>query len=243
VHTAYTWSKFLDQTSEVFNTSNSGSAVASVPIPEGGLRLDRGPSDYDRPHRLVIAYLWDIPGPKQNALLRQAFGGWGLTGITSFQSGAPFSILQGNDRDGDGRTGGDRPDIGNPNAPHNTRAVIVPVATCSTGYQNPDTKGCVTPNDVFVVQGTGFPNAKTIGRNTERAHAVNNFDIDLLKRFVITERFRLEYRVEAYNVFNHPQFTSVPSRTVITTPATQFVNFNLTNGGGRTMRMGLKIIF
>src|SRR5215469_13727750 len=122
-------------------------------------------------------------------------------------------------------------------------------------FRNPDTKGCVTPNDVFVVQGTGFPNARTIGRNTERTHGVNNFDVTLLKKFVITERFRLEYQLEAFNVFNHPQFTSVPVtpgnaslRTVSSTSAGQFLNLGLTgpqslNGGGRTMRMGLKLVF
>jgi len=250
---SYTYSKFIDETSEVFATTNTGTSLASVPVSAGGLRLDRAVSDYDRPQRFVLAYVWQIPSPKESGFLRQAFGGWELTGITSFQSGAPYTILQGTDRDGDGRTGGDRPDIGNPNAPHNTRAVID--STCGTGYRNPDTKGCVTTNDVFVFQATGFPNARTIGRNTERTKGVNNFDIDLLKRFVITERFRLEYRLEAFNVFNHPQFTSVPVtpgaaslRTVTSTSAGQFLNLGSTgptslNGGGRTMRMGLKLLF
>jgi hypothetical protein len=245
IDTSYTWSKFIDQTSEVFATTNTGSSFASIPVSQGGLKLDRGVSDYDRPHRLVIAYIWQLPGPKDSALLRQAFGGWELAGITSFQSGAPYTILQGTDRNGDGRAS-DRPDIGNPAAPHNTRAVID--TGCSTGYRNPDTKGCVTPNDVFVVQATGAPTSKTIGRNTERAHAVNNFDVDLVKRFVINERFRLEYRLEAFDVFNHPQFTSVPPRTVTSTPAGQFLDFGQTAplstaGGGRTMRMGLKLVF
>src|SRR5581483_7335456 len=46
VNTSYTWSKLIDNTSEVFATTNSGSSLASVPVFQGGLRIDRGPSDY-----------------------------------------------------------------------------------------------------------------------------------------------------------------------------------------------------
>lgn len=59
---------------------------------------------------------------------------------------------------------------------------------------------------------------------------------------VLSEPFKLEYRVEAFNVFNDSQFTGVPPRNV-TTLTGQFRDFNLLNGGGRTMRMGLKLIF
>jgi len=240
--TSYTWSRFIDNNSEVFNTANTNSALASVPAFQGGLRLDRAVSDYDRTHRAVIAYIWDLPGFKRG-LLGTALGGWQLSGVTTFQSGAPFTIANGLDMNGDGVSTGDRPDIGNPNAPKNTRAVIVGTSTCSTGFQNPDTKACVTPNDVYVVQGTGFPNANTIGRNTERSNWVKNFDMNIFKLFRFTERFKLEYRVEAFNVFNHPQFTGAPPRNVVSSLAGQFRDFNQLNGGGRTMRMGLKLIF
>jgi len=238
--TSYTWSKFIDSTSEVFATTNSGAATASVPAFQGGLALDRGPSDYDRTHRLVVSYIWDIPGFKEG-MFKNVLGGWQLTGVTSFQSGAPFTLINGFDRNADGLATADRPDIGNPNAPHNTRAIVS--STCSTGFLNPDTKSCVTPNDVYVVQGTGFPNARTIGRNTERSNWTKNFDMNMFKVFRFTERFRLQYTISAFNVFNHPQFTGVPGRNVVSTLATQFIDFNQLNGGGRTMRMGLKFLF
>jgi hypothetical protein len=93
------------------------------------------------------------------------------------------------------------------------------------------------------VQGVGFPNARTLGRNTERSNWTNNFDTFLYKNFRFTERFRLEYRLEAFNLFNHPQFTGVPGRSVAATAAKQYFDYNLLNGGGRTMRMGLKLLF
>jgi hypothetical protein len=95
-------------------------------VAQGGLKLDRGLSDYDRARRLTIAYVWEIPGPA-GGFWRRALGGWSLAGITSFQSGAPFTVANGFDRNNDGLQG-DRPDIGNPGAPLNSRAVVTPVS-------------------------------------------------------------------------------------------------------------------
>ena len=88
---------------------------------------------FDRPQRLTIAYLWAVPGPR-SGWAKYPLGGWQVGGITTFQSGTPFSVANGSDRNNDGILG-DRPDIGNPNAPVNTRAIIFP--KCPTGYQKP----------------------------------------------------------------------------------------------------------
>jgi hypothetical protein len=242
IQTGYTWSKNIDNNSEVFATSNSGSSLASVPIFQGGLELDRALSDFHRKHVFTVGYIWELPGPR-SGLLGQIVGGWQVAGTAVFQSGAPYTLLNGADRNGDGVNGLDRPDIGNPNAPKNTRAVIVPVTTCSTGFRSPDTLACVTANDVYVVQGVGFPNARTIGRNTETSKAVNNFNTSLFKLFRMTERFSLEYRLETFNTFNHPQFTGIPGNSVVGSLTNRYQRFDLLNGGGRTMRMGLKLIF
>ena len=74
--------------------------------------------------------------------------------------GLPSRSANGSDRNNDGIPA-DRPDIGNPSAPLNSRAIIAP--RCATGYQNPDTGSCVSPGDVHWVEGTGFPNASTVG--------------------------------------------------------------------------------
>ncbi|MBX5477856.1 MAG: TonB-dependent receptor [Pyrinomonas methylaliphatogenes] len=245
VNASYTWSKLIDQISEIFATGQTNSALASVPAFQGGLKLDRAVSDYHRAHRLTISYIWEIPGPTRG-FLGQVLGGWQITGITVFQSGAPFTIVNGLDRNGDGITTSDRPDVGNPNAPHNTRAQVVATSVCATGLRNPDTGQCVTRNDVYVIQvpaGSGFPGAATLGRNTERSKPVENFDMSFFKIFRLRENIKLEYRLETFNIFNHPQFTGVPSNDVTSTQAGSFLNYNLIDGGGRTMRMGLKLIF
>src|SRR5215813_8526073 len=92
-------------------------------------------------------------------------------------------------------------------------------------------------------KGLAFQNARTIGRNTERSKWTENFDLNVFKNFRLTERFKLEYRLEAFNVFNHPQFTGLPGRNVVSTLAGQYFDYYLLDGGGRTMRMGLKLLF
>ena len=104
----------------------------------------------------------------------------------------------------------------------------------------------MTRNDVYAVQaaaGSGFPGPAAFGRNTEHSNPVQNFDMSFFKIFRVRENLRLEYRLEAFNVFNHPQFTGIPPRDVTNTLAGNFINYTQISGGGRNMRMGLKIIF
>jgi hypothetical protein len=238
---SYTWSKFIDSTSDGVGNINvqESQNLTSVPVMFGGLKLDRGLSDFDRPQRLTVTYLWAVPGPR-SGWSKATLSGWQLAGITTFQSGTPFTMVNGFDRTNYG-DGGARPDIGNPSAPSNTRAIIFP--GCPTGYQNPDTSSCVSPNSVHWVEGTGFPNESTVGRNTMRTDGTNNFDLNLTKSMPIGETRRLELRWEALNVFNHPQFVSVPQRTVFGTPAGRFLNRDFTDSGIRSMWVQLKVVF
>jgi hypothetical protein len=240
---SYTWSKFIDSTSDGLGSNNTqapaGNNLPSVPVMFGGLKLDRGVSDYDRPQRLTIAYLWAVPGPR-SGWSKYALGGWQLAGITTFQSGTPFTMANGFDRNNYGNNE-DRPDIGNPGAPLNTRAIIFP--GCPTGYQNPDTGSCVSANAVHWVEGTGFPNASTVGRNTMRTGGTNNFDLNLTKSIPIGETQRLELRWEALNAFNHPQFVTAPPRNVFSTPPGRFLNRDFTDSGIRSMWVQLKVVF
>jgi hypothetical protein len=213
-------------------------------VAQGGLKLDRGPSDYDRTHRLTVAYIWDVRGPA-GGFRKYAFGGWSLSGIISFQSGAPFTVASGSDRNNDG-IASDRPDISNPSAPLNSRAIVTPPSGsqfCSTGYRNPDTGLCVSPGDVHWIQGLGLPNASTVGRNTLLAGGINNFDVTMTKSFQIGEQKRLEFRWEALNALNHPQFTQIPARSVLGTPAGRFLNRDFTDSGIRTMWAQVKVVF
>ncbi len=246
----YTWSHSLDDISDVFAFDSTPSAVESVSQVVGASpHIDYGNSDFDRRHVGVIALVWDIRGPK-NGFMGQLLGGWSVSGISHWQTGFPFTVANGSDRNGDGQTGPDRPDISNPAAPLNTRAIIS--ASCATGFLNPDLNGgaCVDPNTVHWIEGIGAPNARTVGRNTLFAPGLDNMNLSIAKQFKFTERTGLEYRVEMFNALNTINFGNfVAPRTINSgtiTPAgqpTTFLDVTQTESAGRSMRMRLKLTF
>jgi outer membrane receptor protein involved in Fe transport len=254
--TSYTWSKSLDSTSEgiqQINTQYISANLTSVPVALGGMKLDRAVSDFDRSQRLTLLYLWEVPGPRKGQW-KHLLGGWSIAGITTFQSGTPYTILNGFDRNWDGWLG-DRPDIGNPRAPPNSRAILRPATGpqgCPTGYRNPDTDACTSPAQVYWVESRGSPNAATVGRNTLRTGRTNNFDLSVSKSVPIGERRRLEFRWEVLNAFNHPRFTMPPNpenRDLRAAPGPQsglpsrFLNQDFTYGGIRSMWVQVKAVF
>ena len=93
------------------------------------------------------------------------------------------------------------------------------------------------------VEGTLFPNASTVGRNTLRTGGTNNFDLNLSKSIPLGEKRRLEFRWEALNALNHPQFVQVPLTSVSGTPAGRFLNRDFTDSGIRSMCVQVKLIF
>jgi hypothetical protein len=245
---SYTWSRMIDSTSEIYSSSAtgySGMALTSVPIGRGGLRIDRGLSDYHRSHTFLVLYAWDIPGPSRG-LLKYLAGGWTFSGQTSLYAGAPYSVMNGYDRNNDG-VAADRADVGNPRAPLNTRAIIS--GGCDTGYLNPDTNVCVNLSDVHFVQGTGLPGSKTVGRNTLSTGGYNQTWIQLIKAFPFMDTRKLEFRLESTNIFNHTAYLYPPSASVVGSPAasggsvSRFLNMAYTPSMNRTMDVQLKLIF
>jgi len=242
---SYTYSHFLDETSDVFARDASLSPFQSVSQVLGASRhLDYGDSDYDRRHVGSIGFVWDVRGP-QNGLAGTLIGGWQLSGTAHWQTGFPFTVVNGTDRNGDGQVDADRPDISNPAAPLNTRAVRK--STCASGYGNPDiarTPCVIDLAAVHFIEGIGGPNARTVGRNTLRAPGIDNLDFGIAKKFRFTERTNLEFRTDMLNALNSISLGyRVAPRTVSGgTPGT-FLNFGQTESVGRTMRMRLKLTF
>lgn len=263
--TAYTWSHSIDTISEVFGTDSTFSAFASQNLLLGGdPRADRASSDFDIRHRFVLQWVWELPSPKDNTLY-QLFGGWGLAGVAQFQGGAPFTLRNGFDRDGDGQTGPDRPDFGNVNAPITSRAVAIAPGTltldpilgtvtfvCNTGWQDVDTSFCTTANDVHWLAGgflLGLPNGTTVPRNYMRFPYTQRWDLSVTKAFRISERFRLQARAELLNAFNRQNFGTnsgggnQPARTVGGSSGDGFLDLNQTEAVGRSLRLRLKVEF
>lgn len=243
---SYTYAKYLDDVSDVFGFNSTPSSFESVSQVLGASpHIDHGPSDFDRRHVAAMAIVWDVRAPK-NGLMGTFLGGWTISAIPHWESGQPYTLTNGTDRNGDGQTGPDRPDISNINAPFNTRAIINPA--CATGFSNPDANGaCVDPNTVHFIEGTGLPNARTVGRNTLRAPATDTLNLSIAKRFKINERSAFEYRVDMFNALNTINLGDVPARTinsganVAPGQAVTFLNQLFSNSIGRSMQMRLRL--
>jgi hypothetical protein len=199
---------------------------------------------------------------EQRGALGRLLGGWELSGVTTWESGVPLTVVNGQDVDA---VGGnlDRP-LFNPTGQVGVRAVpAVATATANpcavvvgaTYYTNPEAGGaCISPSAaqyIGVLAGTGLGN---LGRNTLRTPGTDNWNMNILKRVRLSENTRIEFRTEFYNIFNHPQYGigSVSpfspagggvSASVITSTAGRFLHPEFTDGGGRVIRYQLKFHF
>jgi hypothetical protein len=267
LNAAWTWSKLLDNGSDIFQFNNT-SPNASLPSAFGGQNLEKGLSLYDRTHKLSLTWLYDLPFMRtQQGALGKLIGGWEIAGVTIFESGVPYSVANGADSDGIG--GSNRADL-NPAGKAGVRAQYVGVsATNPYGYVNPDVLDAATGRYISVpidpkearyvglpAYGTaGFtPRTGNAGRNTERVPGLNNWNVNIMKKVRLTERFTTEFRTEFYNIWNHPQYGyySVSSFTppegtiassVQTSLAGRFVNPRFLEAGGRVIRYQLNLRF
>jgi hypothetical protein len=224
---AYTFSKLLSNADEVFNTGlGTTTSFAALPFRFGGDRLERAVSVFDRTHRATFTYVYEVPFLReQRGFLGRALGGFQISGVTTFESGVPFSVFNGFDSDGIGG-GLNRPTL-NLNGQRGVRAVPVvdtqatiggvanPNFGAITGYTNPDNGNApIDPNTAQFIVNPAFiagapqsvPRLGNLGRNTERSPGTNNFNVNLLKRTRVSEDVNIEFRTEFYNIFNHPQY-------------------------------------
>jgi len=91
----YTYSSFIDTASEIFNPSSGEVAVSQDSFNRNS---DRARSTYDRPHRLTGNFVYELPWHQnQQGFTGHLLGGWQINGFFTFQSGAPFTVLNGSD--------------------------------------------------------------------------------------------------------------------------------------------------
>lgn len=256
---AYTWSKLIDNGSDIFAIAqvNQTQNPAVPGYFAGGLRFDRALSFLDRTHRAVFSFIYEVPWMRrQQGVAGRILGGWQVASTVAFESGVPLNVTNGVNADGlDGA--GDRPDF-NPNGRKGIRAV--PDRNSPTGYINPDADR--TPIDPATAQYIALPahsgatpsRTGNLGRNTLRSPGINNFDVGFFKRVAINDRAGFEFRAEFFNFFNHPQYgypgvspfapgAQSISASVTTSPAGRFLQPQFADGGGRVVRYQLKIRF
>ncbi len=175
-------------------------------------RILKARSQDDATQRFVTSWIYDLPFAKRfTGAAKKIFDGWSIGGIVSFQSGTPFSITNPFDGTGTGASAGIA--IGG----------IVSYADLGAAYQKRDPRkdGLLAFNpDAFKIYNNpstpGFDLARdfrrgTSGRNQFRlGNGINNWDLILSKKTQLwSERTGLELRFEAFNAFNHTQFTTV----------------------------------
>jgi outer membrane receptor protein involved in Fe transport len=254
---AYTYSKLIDNTSEVFQTTG-GSSFSEVINSQAS---DRGLSAYDHRNRFVGTYVWDLPyvhstGNKALDVLSYVTRGWSWSGTFTAQTGSPETISDGIDFNNDGHSGNDRPSLGNVAAPFTSvgidgtqlgvtttpGTIFGPFLACVTGAP-----GCVAqPASAFhfIVPAVGVQG--NVGRNTFIGPGQWFYNTGVARTFKIHERHELTFRTEFFNAFNHANlFTDVPNLATnifqLTNP--NFGNFPLTIDGGRQIKFWLKYSF
>lgn len=196
---AWTWSKSIDDTAEELSTlgSNSFSQISN------NLKDWRGPSDFDVPQRVVFSWVYELPFGKgkpflANGVASKIFGGFQVTGGYTYSAGRPFTVFD--------TANSSSIDIGEEVALPNVIGTPTMPQTVTCWYYVPTNPGCkgITGNTAFSLPAPGvFGNA---GRNILRGPDLLYLDVSVLRNFSITERVKLQFRAEAFNLTNTVAF-------------------------------------
>jgi hypothetical protein len=236
---AYTWSHAL---SDVPLTSFTSGTTDPF-----NYHLDYGDADLDRRHSFVANAVYGLPSLKKwGSAANAVLGGWQMNTIISYYGGTPLDVVTGVSSDYFGlaatpSNGGFRPNLV-PGQP------IYLSTSDARQYVNPK---------AFTLPAPGtFGN---LGRGLVRQPSITNVDFSMNKNFALTERYRLQFRAEFFNLFNHPSFNGFGNNAFVTdfngdqktTPTgTKFVftnngPFGLLNSdrGPRNLQFGVKLSF
>jgi hypothetical protein len=269
---AYTFAKSIDNA--------SGGAIGAAGIDSGTIlgnqldsRANRGVSNFDRTHRFVLSYLWNLPRPTlaaRSSAGRLLLSNWQVAGIITAMSGLPIDIV---DSNAGSLYLGANNGLSRPNwAPGNTLSTAT--SNIPTGYffnpfafarpivgagqLIPSSSGTAVAGATCgqsTVLCTDFGN---VGRNVLRGPKQTNVDFSVIKRFPLGESKNIEFRAEFFNLFNHvnfanpiSNFNAVPSTSI--DPSTgqikpnnspgDFGRINSTSNNPRLIQFALKFNF
>ena len=217
-NTSYTFSKSIDNNS----VGSSNPQVQDY----RNLRAERALSDFDARNRFVLSGIYLLPLRGQGAFLSRLAQAWSVSPIVNLQSGNPFSpIVQVTDTRGS-LEAFNRPFLV-PGVP-----LILP---------NPTPNQWINPA-AFLRQATGFGDA---GRNILTGQGFADVDLAIAKETKIRERVSLQFRSEAFNLFNHPNFGQPQNNLAVASfgqiTATRTTRGDL--GSSRQIQLGLKLLF
>ena len=194
---AYTWSRAMT------NAQADGTWVRADQYTR---QADYGPANYDRRHVLAINYVYAIPTfEKNNAFMRALTGGWQISGVTQISTGSPFTPSFSISGAGNANITGNS--LASGNTQEQARLVTVPGCDPYTHLSDPFNRlnaAC------FKAPSPGSLGLES-GINSLYTPGLINFDMAVQKEFRFTERVRMQFRVDAFNVFNHANFTGINS--------------------------------
>jgi len=213
---SYTWGRSIDTNSSTIVGDEFLTSVSSLHVFD--LRLDRALSDFNVSHTLVIAGTWQIPGPRSlSGPLAWAAKGWEMSALLKANSGVPFTPTFGSDGDPLGLNStdpwtypnrlsgpgcGSLVNPGNPNHYIKTECFAVPTAPSNAYYSQYCDPSFTYPTCINL--------RGNAGRNILIGPGLINLDFSLAKNTRIGESFNVQFRAEAFNVFNRANYQVPP---------------------------------
>ncbi len=245
----YTFAQSKDNLSSTF--SESGNNFNLGLLDPFNPSLDYGYADFDLRNRFVASYVWEVPFGKNssNGFVKHVLSGWTLAGISTIRSGAPFTVFD------------------------CSLAITVCLRLVPTGpvsFGAPDTllgtnnpnefvftnlanTAATTNSDVSGANEVGPYPASMTERNSFRGPGLWNVDMSFHKTISLTERYKIQFRGEVYNIFNHANlFINGGSAEVnnqcrqfddITGFCTRGGNVNAFKDGRRNVQLAIKFLF
>jgi hypothetical protein len=213
---AYTWGKSIDEVSQASLGFNNSVGFRD----QRNRRAEKARSDYDISHRFVASYTYELPfGRNLKGTSKVLLDGWQILGIHSFNTGNPYTVSA---RTNFSNAGGD------------TRPDVIP----GISLEPPGGRRREQWFNPAAFKNTTAGNWGNAGRNIDSQPGSISVDFSIFKNFNFTEQKRLQFRAEAFNLPNHPNFRGL-SRT-----------FDATNPGeltsataGRQVQFALKFLF
>ena len=220
---AYTYSHAIDDSSDRSDTAF---------VNAYNFAANRGSSNFDLRHNFSISYVYGLPFFKGSGFAHAILGGWQLSGITTAQTGLPFSVSNGS-------TFGDNAGVGNGVGTGSRPDLVGDPRSGFSSNQDPGTVGPLFYNPAAF----GVPIGLTfgdVGRNTLNLPGRLNFDLGVFKRFAITEKTGFDFRWENFNLFNHTQFNGIDAS--YSPDSSTFMHLNSAHLP-RIMQFGLRFYF
>jgi hypothetical protein len=230
---SYTWAKSLDTASDESITNLQSPAARVSPD------SDRGPSSFDIRHAFTGSASYDIPVWRSNRAVRALLGGFALDSVVRLRTALPVTVVTGRDTLGLGLTNVSRPDYVS-----GTPLYLEGAALAGGRRFNPAAFNAAAP----LAEGR----QGSLGRGTLRGFGLAQTDLSIRRHFRVTERLGMDFRADAFNIFNTANFANP---TGVMTSAnfgrsTQILSSGLggqnplfQTGGPRSIQLGLKLQF